>query len=253
MSRRTWAGIGIAAAAAALLLVMQVPHSADTHTRKQASEPVVPNPKQEHMSKHSLMAQDIDSTDRLTRLDAKQHLVSMIERLGDAGPAQITDDIRKLQKSHDHFTMIIWQEAKHGKQRVYDAAKNDWSADDRKTLKGYLSKAESSIHQQRSYESPSFKLDGKQYFVIAEPSKNKPKQGVIALMNQKILTEVANHQKKTCGSSRTRKRENTRWNRFMPIRCGTLPSVRGTTTKKRAIFMKTKSSFVSARILPGKR
>jgi type VII secretion-associated serine protease mycosin len=196
MSRRTWAGIGIAAAAAALLLVMQVPHSADTHTRKQASEPVVPNPKQEHMSKHSLMAQDIDSTDRLTRLDAKQHLVSMIERLGDAGPAQITDDIRKLQKSHDHFTMIIWQEAKHGKQRVYDAAKNDWSADDRKTLKGYLSKAESSIHQQRSYESPSFKLDGKQYFVIAEPSKNKPKQGVIALMNQKILTEVANHQKK---------------------------------------------------------
>lgn len=38
MSRRTWAGIGIAAAAAALLLVMQVPHSADTHTRKMASE-----------------------------------------------------------------------------------------------------------------------------------------------------------------------------------------------------------------------
>ncbi|MBE9912796.1 peptidase S8 [Paenibacillus donghaensis] len=195
MSRRTWTGIGIAAAAAALIIIMQVPYSTNTHPRKQASEPVVPTPKQEHISKQSMMAQDIASTDRLTRLDAKQHLTSMLQKLNDAGPAQISDYMRKLQKSHDHFTMIVWQDAKSGKKRIF-TAKKDWSAEDQAVLKGYMGKAEQSIRQQHSYESPSFKLDGKQYFVIAEPSSKKPKQGVIALMNQKILTEVANHQKK---------------------------------------------------------
>ncbi|MGN7357757.1 S8 family peptidase [Paenibacillus sp. SAF-054] len=196
MSRRTWAGLGIAAAAAALIFVMQVPHSNDTHTRKQASEPVIPNPKQEHISKQSMMAQDIASTDHLTRLDAKQHLTSMLDKLAQAGPAQISDYVRNLQKSHDHFTMIIWQDAKKGKRQEYAISKNNWNESDRTTLKGYMRKAEQSISQHRSYESPSFKLDGKQYFVMAEPAKTRPKQGVIALMNQRILTEVANHQKK---------------------------------------------------------
>lgn len=195
MSRRTWVGLGIAAAAAAIIFVMQVPHSTNTHSRKQASEPVIPNPKQEHISKQSMMAQDIASTDRLTRLDAKQHLTSMLEKLDDAGPAQISDYMGKLQKSHDHFTTIIWQDAKNRKQRIF-TAKNDWNTKDQKILKGYVEKAGKSIHQKRSYESPAFKIAGKQYFVIAEPSAKKPKQGVIALMNQKILTEVANHQKK---------------------------------------------------------
>ncbi|MEC0243023.1 S8 family peptidase [Paenibacillus dokdonensis] len=196
MSRRTWAGLGIAAAAAALIIIMQVPHSTDTHTRKQASEPVIPSPKQEHLSKQSLMAQDIASTDHLTRLDAKQHLTSMLTKLAQAGPAQVSDYVRKLQQSHDHFTMIIWQDAKKGKRQEYTITKSNWNAADRKILKGYLDQAEKSIGKQRSYESTSFKMDGKEYFVIAEPSKQTPKQGVIALMNQRILTEVANHQKK---------------------------------------------------------
>ncbi|KAF9115022.1 hypothetical protein BGX30_006420, partial [Mortierella sp. GBA39] len=56
-----------------------------------------------------------------------------------------------------------------------------------------LSKQQVKNHQM--YQSPSFKMAGKQYFVIAEPSA-KSNQSVIALMNQKILLDVENHQKK---------------------------------------------------------
>ncbi|MCJ8011402.1 S8 family peptidase [Paenibacillus sp. KQZ6P-2] len=197
MSSRTWVGLGIAAVIVALIIVMLVPRSTNTQPPKQAaSQEVKPKSKEEHISKQSMMAQDIESTNHLTRLDAKQHLTSMLDKMADAGPAQISDYVQKLQKSHDHFTMIIWVDTKKGKRQEYTLTKNNWSSADRKKLDGYIDQATKNIGKQHSYESPSFKMDDKQYFVIAEPSQKKPGQGVIALMNQEILAQVESHQKK---------------------------------------------------------
>lgn len=194
MFRRKWASIGILASVGAIALFMLLPRS-DTH--REAAEPGVPNPKQEHHFKQRMMAQDIASTDHLTRLDARQHLTSMLDKLSTDKPQQITEYVQKLQKSHDHFTMLMWQDDKLKHPLQFTDKNSDLNAKDNKTYKHYLGIAKKNLKQHHAYQSPSFKMAGKQYFIIAEPSSSKSQsQSVIALMNQKILLEVENHQRK---------------------------------------------------------
>lgn len=193
MSKGKWVGIGTATVCGALALFLLLPRS---DSRQQAAEsPPVPAPHQEHRLKNSMMAQDIASTDHLTRLDARQHLTAMLNNLGSAKPRQITDYVRNLQKTHDHFSMLVWQDPKLNQPLKFAKKEDSWTSQDRKRLDHYLSIAKQQVKNHQTYQSPSFKMAGKQYFVIAEPSA-KSNQSVIALMNQKILLDVENHQKK---------------------------------------------------------
>ncbi|WP_036646926.1 S8 family peptidase [Paenibacillus pini] len=193
MSRRKWAGLGILIGAFSVMLLLLIPRG---DTNPQASQQVSPlNPKQEQQSKQRMMAQDIASTDKLTRVDTQQHLTTMLNSFQHANPVTIKKQVQELQKYHDHFSMLIWQDAETKQNLQFKMNNYSWNAEDQKQLNHYLNQSKIQMQNKHFYESPSFQMAGKQYFVMSEAASGNDKS-VTVLINQKILNEVAKHQKK---------------------------------------------------------
>lgn len=192
MSRRTLTWLGILTSIAVLTLIIVLPRLSSNTL---STTPEALNPQQEQKVKLKIRQKDIASTNLLSRSDAQKHMSTLVNKLNNANPKQITKHVEQLLKSHDHMLSITWYDFNHHKQYPYTTDNMSLNAKEHPKLSAYLNIAKNNISKRQSYESPSFEVNGQQYFVIAEPSL-KESTGVVAVMNQEILKAVKKHQDK---------------------------------------------------------
>jgi len=197
MSRKTWLVSGLTVAMAMITIFALIPNSDfDSNSNSnQASRTPVANPKQEETIKQTIMNHDISSTDHLTRADAKEHLSNMADGFNSSSKQQINQYVRELQKTHHHIQLLTWVDFSNQHSTPYQSPTLTWDTNDNNQFNTYQKLATNQLRNHRSYESPSFKVKDNQYFIMAEPSP-KGNKGIIALISQKVLNEVSNHQKR---------------------------------------------------------
>ncbi|CAM2830077.1 S8 family peptidase [Paenibacillus sediminis] len=166
-------------------------------SRPQSAEEVRPKSAiQEQKIKLQLMSQDVIATDRLTRMDAKHHLKTILKIMASKSPAEIHSYMEKLQKSHQQIKMLTLVDFQKQKTILFGEQGKNGSAAENKQLNTYFSLAKQALRKHQNYESPSFLMNGDKYFIMAQCAEGNRPRGVIALMSQHILSEVVNHQRK---------------------------------------------------------
>ncbi|WP_438351653.1 S8 family peptidase [Paenibacillus sp. FA6] len=160
-----------------------------------ASKTPVANSLQEHTMKQQMMSQDISSTDTLTRMDAKQHLTTIVNQSNTLNRKDMGSYIQQLQKTHHHIQLLTWIDFSNKRSTPYQANDLTWDTSNNKQYNTYQKLAKHHLRNHRSYESPSFQVKDTQYFIMAEPSIHGNK-GIIALISQQVLSEVSSHQKR---------------------------------------------------------
>lgn len=192
MSRKNLTVAGLVTAALTVLLLTLALRPEDSGTLRQAS---VPNPTQEKMGKKTALVQDVTATDRLNRTDVSRHLRTMLADTHGASPADISAYAGKLQQGHSHITMLMLVDFRSHKTTTYKSSLPEGTDQENKQLLKYLNTAKSAIKSHQAYESPSFMIGSKKYYFVAQRDQ-EGRLGVIALINQKILDRVAQHQLK---------------------------------------------------------
>lgn len=191
-SRNLWSAIGGVALLGALLLLF-IPGSKEPVPAAEPAQPL--KPQQEHEAKHFTIQSDIHATHQLNRLDAKAHLHKMLsnESLRNAG--QISSYTAMEQKTHKHFQQVRWYNLKQNKMVDMEGQLPKLSKSDKNLIAHHFQIAQQKLKRGEAYDSPKFVAAGQPYFVVAEPSKDR-KYGAAALVNQGVLHEVSNHQKR---------------------------------------------------------
>jgi thermitase len=195
MSRKNLTVAGLVTAALTVVLLtfaLRPEDSAISGTLRQAS---VPNPSQEKTIKKTALVQDVSATDRLNRVDVSKHLRTMLSDTHGASPEDISAYARNLQQGHGHITMLMLIDFRTQKTTTYKSSLPEGTDQENKQLLKYLNTAKSAIKGHQAYESPSFVIGSKKYYFVAQRDQ-EGQLGVIALINQKILDRVAQHQLK---------------------------------------------------------
>ncbi|OMF28401.1 S8 family peptidase [Paenibacillus sp. FSL H8-0259] len=195
MSRKNLTVAGLVTAALTVVLLtfaLRPEDSAINGTLRQAS---VPNPSQEKTIKKTALVQDVSATDRLNRVDVSKHLRTMLSDTHGASPEDISAYARNLQQGHGHITMLMLIDFRTQKTTTYKSSLPEGTDQENKQLLKYLNTAKSAIKGHQAYESPSFVIGSKKYYFVAQRDQ-ECQLGVIALINQKILDRVAQHQLK---------------------------------------------------------
>ncbi|MCR8641959.1 S8 family peptidase [Paenibacillus sp. N1-5-1-14] len=148
---------------------------------------VVPSAEQEVAMKHALVAQDIKVTEELCRSSCQLDLQAL---LTESKPT-LTD----WQQKHPHIQYMIWEQLSNpqNKPQTIGQLKGDAVT----ASKPFIDEAKKqlSASTSKSYMSKEFKVGDSSYFVLGERSQETQLQ-VIAVVNQRILTKVADHQHK---------------------------------------------------------
>ncbi|AIQ37292.1 serine protease [Paenibacillus sp. FSL R5-0345] len=209
MSRKnlTVAGL-ITAAFTVVLLTFALRPAANGTTREVANVAVpnpaptsalhsAPNPSQEKSLKKTSLSQDVDATDHLNRVDVSRHLTKLLSETD--GMTSLHDKsvyAKRLQQNHGFITMLMWIDFRKHKTETFKSSSFPQGTEQEKLqLQKYLKTAKSAIHGHQSYESPTFTIGKEKYYFIAQRNKEK-NVGIIALINQKVLGRVADHQLK---------------------------------------------------------
>ena len=192
MSRKNLTVAGLVTAALTVAVLTFALRPEETRTLRQAS---VPNPSQEKTIKKTALVQDVTATDRLNRVDVSKHLRTMLSDTRGASDGDIAAYARNLQQGHGHITMLMMIDFRTQKTTTYKSALPEGTDQENKQLLKYLNSAKSAIKGHQSYESPSFIIGSKKYYFMAQRDQ-EGHIGVIALINQKILERVAEHQLK---------------------------------------------------------
>ncbi|KHL93510.1 serine protease [Paenibacillus sp. IHB B 3415] len=195
MSRKNLTVAGLVTAALTVVLLtfaLRPEDGAISGTLRQAS---VPNPSQEKTIKQTALVQDVSATDRLNRVDVSKHLRTMLSDTHGASPEDISAYARNLQQGHGHITMLMLIDFRTQKTTTYKSSLPEGTDQENKQLLKYLNTAKSAIKGHQAYESPSFVIGSKKYYFVAQRDQ-EGQLGVIALINQKILDRVAQHQLK---------------------------------------------------------
>ncbi|MHA0855813.1 S8 family peptidase [Paenibacillus sp. CMAA1364] len=153
------------------------------------------DPHQETRMKQKTMNQDISSTNTLSRMDAKEHLIDLANQFLTLGTKDMQTYIHQLQQTHDHIPWIGWINFTTQQSRTYQVKNLTIDMKNNKHYKQYYAIAKHHLRNHQPYESPSFQVEDTQYFFIAEPS-TQGNAGVIGLISQDILNAVTNHQKR---------------------------------------------------------
>jgi subtilisin family serine protease len=190
--------LGILASIAVLTLIIVLPRISNSKPRISNSNTFSTTtealpPQQENKVKLKIRQKDITSTHLLSRSDAQRHMSTLVNTLYDANPKQITKHVKQLLKAHDHIVSITWYDFIHHKQYPYTTNNMSLITKKQSKLSNYQMIAKNNISKQKSYQSPTFEVDGEQYYIIAEPSP-KGLAGVVTVINLKILNEVKKHQ-----------------------------------------------------------
>lgn len=193
-SRRLWSILGTAAILGLVVVFLLIP---DPNLPEHASGPqnkTLP-PKEEKRFKQAAVTGDVNATDHLTRLDAKQHLQEILKKNNLRNPEDVKHFVKKLQRTHNHYEKLVWYDLKNGKKTEINIKKPSWSTLDKRHIDQHLNRAQQSLEQGKSYESPKFTAAGEPYFIIAEPSEDR-KYGAAAMISMKVLMQVTDHQKR---------------------------------------------------------
>lgn len=154
-----------------------------------------PVPSQEKSLKKASLTHDVDATDHLNRADVGKHLTKLLsETKGDSKQA-ITVYANELKQNHKYIAMLMWIDFRTHKTNTFQTSLPKGSDRENKQLLKYLNTAKSAIKGNQSYESPTFTVGKEKYYFIAQRNKERD-IGVIALINQKVLGRVADHQLK---------------------------------------------------------
>ncbi|MDO7905439.1 S8 family peptidase [Paenibacillus sp. JX-17] len=192
MMRRKWMVTACGAAAAAIALTLLLPER--NSSRPEAEAPVPASPRQEHSSKKMMLSEDILATDKLIRLDARQHLQSLLQTWANQPVSKRKTDARQLLTSHHHIRMLMTYDTASGKAETYSSPDDGVNLNSGK-FKANLSLAKDALRRHEGFESASMEDGGEKYFLVAEPASDR-RGGVIALMSQQVLNAVEEHQRK---------------------------------------------------------
>lgn len=192
-SRTMWSIIGAASILGVLLISLFTPGSKQPAPSAEPSQPL--QPQQENKAKNFTMLSDIKATDKLNRLDARGHLSKMLKNESLRNAGQIKAYTLKEQKTHKHFQQIRWYNLKQNKMTDIQGQLPKMSKKDKDLIAHHFQMAQQKIKHGEAYDSPKFTAAGQPYFVVAEPSQDG-KYGAAALVNQAVLQEVSNHQKR---------------------------------------------------------
>ncbi|OKP69522.1 serine protease [Paenibacillus helianthi] len=155
----------------------------------------VPNPSQEKTIKKAALTQDVIATDRLNRVDVSKHLRTMLLETNGKTPEDISAYAKRLQQGHGHITMLMWIDFQTKQTSTFKSSFPEGSDQENKQLLKYLNTAKAAIKGHQAYESPSFIIGNKKYYFTAQRDQ-QGRYGVIALIHQRILDKVAEHQLK---------------------------------------------------------
>ncbi|WP_138493251.1 S8 family peptidase [Paenibacillus pinistramenti] len=189
---RKWPLLGLSAAVvtAVLLPGCGTGPSQDSTQRQGIQQQSKPGSEQ-HL-KQNMLQRDLAATDKLTRIDAGQHMQELAERYsrntGDAGRY-----VSQLQKTHKHLLSVI----PYGSSGAAEARSSTFrpSPNEDKELQTYIGFAKKSLSRGKSYESPAFPQEDPHYFVMAVPGAGK-RNGVIGIFSTGIMKSVENHQRR---------------------------------------------------------
>ncbi|MEY8746740.1 S8 family peptidase [Paenibacillus tundrae] len=193
MSKPKWINWVIAAGVGTLALTLLLP----TSNRTLPEHSALPDaPHVEQGNKQRLKVQDVKATDLLTRLDAKQHLSTMLEKTSSMSDSELRKYVQDLQQSHKHIHSLMFMDNKSGSQRhQFGKDMPKGSKLEQQRLDHSLSLAKKAVMKRQSFESSSFSMGKEKYFVLGQPSKDG-KQAIIALFSQNVLNAVEQHQRK---------------------------------------------------------
>ncbi|WIV18280.1 S8 family peptidase [Paenibacillus polygoni] len=191
MRKNNWIYLALIAAAFVLVIALLLPSQDKNNT----AEP--PAPKQEQQLKQQYKSQDVQTTERLSRMDAEQHLQNMLTALKLADEAEITSYIDKLQSSHQQLHTLIWMNLEDGTSKSYSLEKNKQkpALEKNQQLMSSIKSAKQALRKHKSYESNSMLLGEEKYFVVGQPALDG-KHAVVAVMSQHILNDVEEHQRR---------------------------------------------------------
>jgi thermitase len=154
-----------------------------------------PAPRTEHILKKNALNQDVTASDRLNRLDMTNHLRTLLSETRGGSDEHISVYARRLQQGHGHINMLMWIDFRNGKTMTFKSSLPKGTEQEQKVMEKYLKNAKSAVKTHQSYESPAFTVGGQKYYFIAQRDQDR-QTGVIALISQKVLGRVAEHQLK---------------------------------------------------------
>lgn len=193
-SRRLWTILGTASILGLVVILLLIP---DPNRQRQAARtsPAPLPPKQEKTVKLAALDGDLSATDNLSRMDAKQHLQAMLKNGKLRTPQRVKEYVRKHQLSHNHFEKIVWFDLASKRKTEMDANRQEWDKKDKQLIAQYVRRAEYELKRGKTYASPKFSVSGHPCFIVAELSPDG-KYGAAALVNQRVLAQVKDHQKR---------------------------------------------------------
>jgi thermitase len=142
-----------------------------------------------------MLTQDVSATDHLNRVDVSTHLKGLLAKVHGASPKDVSVYAKRLQREHGHFAMLMWIDFRTNKTTTFKSSLPEGTDQEQKTLLRYLKTAKSAVKNHQSYESPTFMVGKEKYYFMAQRDREGT-IGVIALINQKVLGKVADHQLK---------------------------------------------------------
>lgn len=197
MKWQRWTALALAGAAAVALYNM-VPVAAPPSGQRNQAAPdngskAGIKPAEEQKLKQMMLKRDMTATERLARLDAKNHLSILAKKFASSAPGKLPKDAAELQKDHAQFPSIRWISGT--KEQEFRTPNFKPDAREQKQIDSYLSFARKALGKGQAYESPAFPQGKPKYIVAAQPTKGK-NQGMIAVLDLGILNRVQDHQHK---------------------------------------------------------
>ncbi|MBB6675282.1 S8 family peptidase [Cohnella nanjingensis] len=172
------------------LIVPQKPAPQASPSPPAAVAPRALSAKHEAHDKRLSLQRDMDATAQLCRIECKQDVGALLHG---AHALSATDSdrrgrtLRQMAQAHPHFQALEWRE---GEKTVTAGTVPDGL---RQAGDGAWARGREALKKGAGYESPSFELKGKRYFVLAEPG-DRPGEGIAALIREDIVSQVEKHQ-----------------------------------------------------------
>ncbi|AIQ13940.1 S8 family peptidase [Paenibacillus durus] len=193
MSRKNIAIAGLLTAVCASVLVFIIAtHPGTGNTGRQ---PGYVRPTEEQSLKKTALVQDVTATERLNRVDAGRDLRAMLTATAGKPLRDVALYAEHLEHSHGHIAMLMWIDFSSEQIRTFKSIPPDGTHEQHQRLRQYLNAAKSAVKKHQSYESPSFAVGTRKYFIMGQRSRDG-QVGVLALIDQTVLSRVAEHQRK---------------------------------------------------------
>ncbi|WP_223879762.1 S8 family peptidase [Paenibacillus spiritus] len=193
MSRKNAA---IALSLTAVLAVSVLAARPDRKGNTAAPEPAPPAPAAEQQLKSSQMDRDVMATRAIASADLGHDLERLLAVSPGSGKGKaLPDRAAALQRTHKHIAMLMWIDFDLNQVRTFTSRSPKGSEAEMKQMRRYLAAAKKALKAHRTYESPSFRVGDRSYRLLGQRSEDG-RTGVIALLDQDLLSKVEEHQRK---------------------------------------------------------